>query len=90
MPKTSLNASCMVLVELAITCAHDYMAVTVKVTEIYEKMNFNNYSCTNNSHITISDNWLRICAAVIPIYKARARRNGYRMLIQFTYCEYHL
>ena len=39
-PKTSLNASCMVLVELAITCVHDYMAVTVKVTEIYEKNEF--------------------------------------------------
>ena len=32
---------CMVLVELAITCTHDYMVVTVKVTKIYGKMNFN-------------------------------------------------
>ena len=39
-----------------------------------------NYSCTKNSHITISDNWLRT-SAVIHIYKARARRNGYRMFI---------
>ena len=38
------------------------------------------YSCTNNSHITISDNWLRT-SAVIHIYKARARRNGYRLFI---------
>ena len=30
---------CMVLVELAITCVHDYMAATVKVTEICGKMN---------------------------------------------------
>ena len=32
---------CMVLVELAITCVHDYMVVTVIVTtKIYGKMNF--------------------------------------------------
>ena len=31
-PKTSLMPVCMVLVELAITCVHDYMVVTVKVT----------------------------------------------------------
>ena len=73
---------CMVLVELAI---HDYMVVIVKVTKIYGKMNFNrwaprNYSCTNNSHIKISENWLRM-SAVINIYKARAWRNGYRMFI---------
>ena len=34
-PKTSLNASLHGSVELAITCVHDYMVVTVKVTEIY-------------------------------------------------------
>ena len=76
---------CMVLVELAITCVHDYMVVTVKATKIYRKMNFNwvgprNYNCTNNSQITISNNWLRT-SAVIHIYKARARRNRYRMFI---------
>ena len=32
---------CMVLVELAITCVHDYMVVTVTVTKINGKMNFN-------------------------------------------------
>ena len=31
----------MALVELAITCIHDYMVVTVTVTQIYVKMNFN-------------------------------------------------
>ena len=31
---------CMVLVELAITCVHDYMVVTVKGTKIYGKINF--------------------------------------------------
>ena len=32
---------CMILVELAITCVHDYMVVTVKVTKINGKMNLN-------------------------------------------------
>ena len=32
---------CMVLVKFAITCVHDYMVVTVTVTKIYGKMNFN-------------------------------------------------
>ena len=76
---------CMVLVELAITCVHDYMVVTVKVTKIYGKNEFlyvgpRNYSCSNNSHIMISDNWLRT-SAVTHNYKARARGNGYRMFI---------
>ena len=31
---------CMVLVELAITCVHDYMVVTVKATKIYRKNEF--------------------------------------------------
>ena len=37
---------CMVLVELAITCIHDnmYMGVTVTVTKIYGKMNFNRWA----------------------------------------------
>ena len=69
------------------------MVVTVTVTKIYEKMNLNrwaprNYSCTNNSRITVSDNWLRT-SAVILMYKARARRNGYRMFISvyiLCYC----
>ena len=35
---------CMVLVELAITCVHDYMVVTVIVTKIYRKTNFNRWA----------------------------------------------
>ena len=35
---------CMVLVELAITCIHDYMVVTVTVTKIYGKMIFNRWA----------------------------------------------
>ena len=34
----------MVLVELAMTCIHDYMVVTVTVTKIYGKMNFNRWA----------------------------------------------
>ena len=33
-------AVCMVLVELAITCIHDYMVVTVTVTKIFGKNEF--------------------------------------------------
>ena len=35
---------CMVLVKLAITCVHDYMVVTVTVTNIYGNMNFNRWA----------------------------------------------
>ena len=35
---------CMVSVELAITCIHDYMVVTVTVNKIYGKMNFNRWA----------------------------------------------
>ena len=42
--KTSLNASVHGFLELAITCLHDYMAVTVTVTKIYGKMNFNRWA----------------------------------------------
>ena len=34
----------MVLVELAITCIHDNMVVTVTVTKIYGNMNFNRWA----------------------------------------------
>ena len=34
----------MVLMELAITCIHDYMVVTVTVTKIYGKMNFSRWA----------------------------------------------
>ena len=35
---------CLVLVELAITCIHDYMVVTVIVTKINGKMNYNRWA----------------------------------------------
>ena len=36
--------ACMDLVELAITCMHDYMVVAVTVTKIFGKMNFNRWA----------------------------------------------
>ena len=44
MSKTSLNASLHVLVEMDITCIHDYMVVTVTVAKIYGKMNLNRWA----------------------------------------------
>ena len=35
---------CMVLMELAITCIHDYMVVTVTVTKIYGINEFNRWA----------------------------------------------
>ena len=35
---------CMVLVELAITCMHDYMVAAVTDTKIFGKMNFNRWA----------------------------------------------
>ena len=36
-PKRAYIPVCMVLVELAITCVHDYMVITATVTKIYGK-----------------------------------------------------
>ena len=60
---------CMVLVELAITCIHDYMVVTVTVTKVYGKMNFNRWALAITAVPTTltsqySDNWLRTSAVI--------------------------
>ena len=60
---------CMVLVELAITCVHDYMVVTVTVTKIYGKMSFNRWALAITAVPTtlasrFSDNWLRMSAVI--------------------------
>ena len=60
---------CMVLVELAITCVHEYMVVTVKVTKLYGKMNFDMWTLAITAvprtlTLTISDNWLRTSAVI--------------------------
>ena len=40
---------CIVLVELVITCIHDYMVVTVTVTKIYGKMKFNRWALASTA-----------------------------------------
>ena len=76
---------CMVLVELAITCIHDYMVLTVTVTKIFGKMNFNRWALaitavptTLTSRFTTTGN---AQVLLFIMYRARARRNGYMMLI---------
>ena len=58
---------CMVLVELAITCAHDYMVVTVTVTKIYEKMNFSR--------------WVLVITAVPATLTSRFPTTGYARVL---------
>ena len=76
---------CMVLVELAITCVHDYMVVNVTVTKIYGKMNFNRWVLAMTAVPTTltsrfpTTGYARVL--LYYMYKARARRNGYRMFI---------
>ena len=76
---------CMVLVELAITCVHDYMVVTVTVAKIYGKMNFNSRALAITAVPTTltsrfpTTGYARML--LYHMYKARARRNGYRMFI---------
>ena len=60
---------CMVLVELAITCVHDYMIVTVTVTKIYGKMSLIRWALAITAVPTtltsrFSDNWLRTSAVI--------------------------
>ena len=95
----------MFLVELAITCVHDYTVVTVTVTKIYGKLiliggpsQLQLYRQLSHHDFrqlvpgrvaqSVTDNWLRT-SAVIHNYKARARRNGYRMFISvYILCEH--
>ena len=76
---------CMVLVELAITCVHGHMVVTVTVTKIYGKMNFNRWALAITAVPTTltsrfpTTGYARVL--VFHMYNARARRNGYRMFI---------
>ena len=75
----------MVLVELAITCVHDYMVVTVKVTKIYGKLNFNRWALAITAVPTTltsrfpTTGYARVLQFLI--YKVRAWRNGYMMFI---------
>ena len=72
----------MVLVELSITCIHDYMVVTVTVTKIYGRLNFNWWALAITAVPTTftsrfpTTGYARVLSFIM--YKARARRNGYR------------
>ena len=68
---------CMVLVELAITCIHDYMVVLLTVTKIYGQMNFNRWALAIIAVPTTG--YARVLLFIM--YRARARRNGYMMFI---------
>ena len=76
---------CMVLVELAITCVHDYMVVTVTVTKIYGKRILIGGPSKLQLYQQLSHHDFRQLVmhecCVIHMYKARARRKGYRMFI---------
>ena len=76
---------CMVSVELAITCIHDSMVVTVTVAKIYGKMIFNRWALANTAVPTTLTSrfpitgYARVLCFIM--YKTRARRNKYRMFI---------
>ena len=57
------------------------MVVTVKVIKIYGKMNFSRWALAITAVPTTLTSRFPTTGAVIHIYKARARRNGYRMFI---------
>ena len=59
---------CMDLVELAITCVHDYMVVTVTVTKIYGKMSFNR--------------WTFAITAITTTLTSRFPTTGYERVLQ--------
>ena len=59
----------MVFMELAITCVHDYMVVTVTITKIYGKMNFNR--------------WALAITAVPTTLTSRFPTTGYVRVLQF-------
>ena len=58
---------CVVIVELAIECIHEYMVVTVTVTKIYGKMNFNR--------------WALAITAVPATLKSRFPTTGYARVL---------
>ena len=76
---------CVGFVELAITCIHDCLVVTVTVTKIYGKMNFNRWALAITAVPTTltlrfpTTGYARVLLFIM--YKAKARRNRYRMFI---------
>ena len=72
---------CMVLFELTITCIHDYMVVTVTVTKIHRKMNFNRWALA----ITVVPTTLTSRFPTTGI-RRELGGTGTGCLFQFTYC----
>ena len=82
---------CMALVELAITCVHDYMVVTVTVAKIYGKMNYNRWALAITAvPTTLTSRFLTTgCTRVLKFICIRRELGGTGTgcLFQFTYCE---
>ena len=81
---------CIVLVELAITCVRDYMVVTVKVTKIYGKMNFNSRTLAITAVPTTLTSRFPTTSYARVLQFIFIRRElggtGTGCLFQFTYC----
>ena len=80
---------CMVLVELAITCVHDYMVVTVTFTKIYGKMNFNRWALAITAALTTLQSQFPTTGYARVLLFICTRRElggtGTGCLFQFTY-----
>ena len=83
---------CMVLVELAITCVHDYMVVTVTVTiRSMEKLNFNSWTLAITAVPTTLTSRFPTTGYARVLYFICIRRElggtGTGCLFQFTYYQ---
>ena len=83
---------CIVLVELSIICVHDYMVVTVKVTKIYRKMNFNRWALAITAvptTLTARFPTTGYARVLHNLYKIRRELGGTGTgcLFQFKYCD---
>ena len=82
----------MALVEFAITRIHDYMAVTVKVTRINGKMNFDRWTLAITAVPTTltsrfpTTGYSRVLFFIFIRRKLGGTGTGY--LFQFTYCAH--
>ena len=81
---------CMVSVELAITCIHDYLVVTVTVTKIYGKMNLNRWALAITAVPTTltsrfsTTGYAQCCNS--NCIRRELGGTGTGCLFQFTYC----
>ena len=83
---------CMVLLELAITCVHDYMVETVKITTICGQMNFNRWTLAITAVLTTltsrfpTNGYARVLLFIF--IRRELGGTGTGCLFQFTYCGY--